>query len=138
MLGVLLVVDLEQMSKTASRAATANLTDGRPEKMPEIQTMIEQFGIAMAAPPRRRTPNRDEPSLKEAGSVMRAPRRVPMRMRINHSYGIENGAVIDTAQTATGPAVRSSSKSPSGWIVTTEMSHDARIRRKTSSAGRRE
>jgi hypothetical protein len=106
--------------------------------MPEILTMIEEFGIEMAAPPRRRTASRDAPSSKEAGSVMRILRRAPMRMRTNHSYATENGVATDTAQTATGPAVLSSSKIPSGWIATTEMSHDARIRRKILSAGRRE
>jgi hypothetical protein len=137
MLAVLLVVGLEQMSKTASHAAMANSTVGRTEKMPEIQTMIERFGIEMVAPPRKRMASQDEPSLKEAGSVMRALKKRPMQMRINHSYATENGAVTDMAQTATGPAVLSSSKSLSGWIVTTE-SHDAHTRRKTSSAGRRE
>jgi hypothetical protein len=47
---VVLVVGSDRMSRTASRVATVNSTDGRIEKMPETQTMIEEFGNAMAAP----------------------------------------------------------------------------------------
>jgi hypothetical protein len=133
-----LVVGSDRTSRTASHGVMATLTDGRTEKVLEIQTMIGESGIETAALQRRRMASRDEPNSKEAGSVMRTPRRSPIPMRINHSYETENGAVIDTVQTATGPAVLNSSKSPSGWIAMTAMSHDVHIRRKTLSVGRRE
>jgi hypothetical protein len=130
-----LVVGSEPMNRTASRAATANLIDGRTEKMPVTLTLC--FGIEMAAPRRKRRARQDEPSSREVGSVMRIPKRLQMPRTINHSYATENGAVIDTAQTAIGPAVPNSSKSPSGWIATTAMSHDVHTRRKILSAGRK-
>jgi hypothetical protein len=81
--------------------------------------------------------SRDEPNSKGAGSVMKTPMRVLMLKTIKHRFATESGVVTDTAQTVTGLAVPNSSKSPSGWIATTEMSHDVHIRRKTLNAGRR-
>jgi hypothetical protein len=129
---------LVPMTKNASPDATENLTDGITENLLATLTTSEETETEMAASPQRRTASPAAPNLKAAGSA--TTRTMPtalMPTKINR-YVTENGAVTDTAQTATGTAVPNSTKSPNGWTAMTEMSHDEHTLRRISSAGKSE
>lgn len=130
------VAHLARMIKNANPGAMENSIDGRTERTCEIPTMNGDPVTKTAGSPRERMASRADPNSKEAGSATSMRTMALILLTMINRFATENGVVIDMAQTATGTAAPSSSKSLNGWIAMTEMSHDEHTRRKISSAGR--
>lgn len=124
--------------RIASPDEMANSTDGIITKMdPVIQISIEAFHPKRADLLGKRH-NLHDPNMKGAGSVMSTPTTAPRQTMINHHCATANGARTNTdrAPSVSGTGALNLSKNLSGWIPTSQTSHDEHIHKKILNAGR--